>query len=286
IPEGFEAKTLGGRQPELAFFSNDAYFVAGMFTFKALKMSAALANGSVVRSMMLAKGKSPEEIAPQLQPVLLNTNPIGNPWINYSIYMNNVLLPVLLELMIFLMTVFAIGIEIKEGTSRRLLVRSNGSMLRLILGKLLPQTILFCLLGFLLQIYLYGYLHFPIQNGIFRMLIAMILFVISCQAMGVFMIGCLPSLRLGLSFASLFGVIGFSLVGFSFPVMAMYTPFQYLSDLYPARHYFRIYGDQALNGLPLWYSLGNYLSFVLFLILPLLVMPRLKKALYQQIYKP
>jgi hypothetical protein len=35
------------------------------------------------------------------------------------------------------------------------------------------------------------------------------------------MIGTLPTLRLGLSFASLWGVISFSISGFSFPVMAM-----------------------------------------------------------------
>ncbi|MEG0994100.1 MAG: ABC transporter permease [Bacteroidales bacterium] len=286
IPEGFEAKASSGKQPELAFFSNDAYFVAGLFTYKALKLSAALANGSVARSVMLAKGMSAEEIAPQLQPVVLNTNALGNPWISYSIFLNNVILPCMLELMIFIMTVFVIGIEIKEGNSRRLLVNSNRSILRLLIGKLLPQTILFTILGVLLQIYLYGYLHFPLQNGILPMIAGMMLMVIASQAVGVFMIGCLPSLRLGLSFACLTGVVAFSIVGFSLPVIAMYKPFHYLAPLFPIRHYFLIYGDQALNGLPLWYSLPHYLALAVFIFAPLPVLPRLKKALYQQIYKP
>lgn len=286
IPEGFAAKASSGKQPELAFFSNDAYFVAGLFTYKALKLSAALANGAVVKATMLAKGMSEEEINSQLQPVVLNTNPLGNPWISYSIFLNNVILPCMLELMILIMTVFAIGIEIKEGNSRRLLIKSNRSLLRLLLGKLLPQTMLFTVLGVLLQVYLYGFLHFPLQNGLWPMIAAMFLMVIACQAVGVFMIGCLPSLRLGLSFACLTGVVAFSIVGFSLPVVSMYKAFHYISPLFPIRQYFLIYGDQALNGLPLWYSLPHYLYLVLFLLAPLPVLPRLKKALYQQIYKP
>jgi ABC-2 type transporter. len=286
IPEGFSAQAASGKQPTLAFFSNDAYFVAGLFSYKALKMSGALANGAVVKATMEAKGMSPQEINVSLQPTVLNTFPLGNPWINYSIFINNVLLPGIIELMILLMTVFSIGVEIKERTSRRLLAQSERSILKLLIGKLLPQTILFTMMGWLLLIVLYGYLHFPDKNGILPMAVAVPFFVVASQALGVFMIGCLPTLRHGLSFASLFGVIAFSVVGFSLPVYAMYKPFQILAWAYPLRHYFLIYNDQALNGFDIWYSLPHYLVLILFLLLPLIVLPRLKKALYQQKYKP
>lgn len=286
IPEGFEAKASSGKQPELSFVSNDAYFVAGMFSYKALKMSGALANGAVVRSMLVAKGTSPEEIGARLQPVILDTHPLGNPWVNYSIFINNVLLPAMIELMVLLMTVFSIGVEIKAGTSRRLLVTGNRSLLRVLLGKLLPQTALFTLMGWGINIYLFGYLHFPDANGILPILAATFLMVVASQALGVFLAGCFPTLRLGLSSASLFGIVAFSIVGFSMPVMAMYEPFQWLSYLYPVRHYFMIYTHQALTGSPIWYSLPHYLAFVLFLIAPLLVSGRLKRALYEQKYKP
>lgn len=286
IPERYEAKAMSGKQPELAFFSNDAYFVAGLFSYKALKLTGALVSAAAAKSVLEARGTPPTEIMPRLQPVVLETNAIGNPWINYSIFINNVLLPAMLELMVLLMAVFTIGLEIKEGTSRRLLVSANRSILRVLLGKLLPQTILFTLMGWFLNLYLFGWLHFPLHNSILAMLTATFLLVIASQALGVFMIGCLPTLRLGLSFASLFGVVAFSIVGFSLPVMAMYEPFQWLSVLYPIRHYFMIYTDQALSGWSIWYSLPHYLALVLFLLAPLPVLMRLKKAYYEQIYKP
>ncbi len=85
-----------------------------------------------------------------------------------------------------------------------------------------------------------------------------VLLIISSQAVGVFMIGVLPTPRLGLSFASLFGMISFSIVGFSFPVQGMDPTLQALARLFPLRHYFLIYVDQALNGRALFYTLGEY----------------------------
>lgn len=276
---------MSGKQPEIAVFTNDAYYVAGGFSYKALKMTAALANGAILKGVMQGKGAYEYQMAAKLQPLVLETNPLGNPWISYSIFLNNIILPCILQLMIMLMTAYAIGTEIKEGHSRRLLVLSNRSVFRLLLGKLLPQTILFSLMGFVLQVYLYGYLQFPLEHGILPMMAAMFLMVISCQSIGVLMIGIFPILRLGMSSAALFGVIGFSLAGFSFPIEIMYEPFQWLSNLYPARHYFMIYKEQALNPFPIWYSLSNYLWMTGFLLLPLIVMPRLKRELFKQHYK-
>ena len=48
------------------------------------------------------------------------------------------------------------------------------------------------------------------------------LFVFASQGMGVLMICALPNPRFGLSFASLWGVLSFSICGMSFPAMAMH----------------------------------------------------------------
>lgn len=100
------------------------------------------------------------------------------------------------------------------------------------------------------------------------------------------MVGLLPQLRLGLSFASLWGVISFSICGFSFPVMAMHPSLQALSYLFPLRHYFLIYVDQALNGRPMHYSALSYLALLAFMLLPFLVVKRLHHALLYDKYVP
>ena len=117
---------------------------------------------------------------------------------------------------------------------------------------------------------LYGFNAFPPNGGWMPMISAIILLVLASQAVGVFMIGVLPTLRLGLSFASLFGMIAFSIVGFSFPVLGMDPTLQALSDLFPLRHYFLIYVDQALNGRDLFYSWSEYVWLAGFLYLTVL----------------
>ena len=69
-----------------------------------------------------------------------------------------------------------------------------------LIGKLLPNTLLFLLVGWTIVFYFYGYMHFPCNSGITDMLILMTLFILSCEALGVLMITILPTLRMGLSF--------------------------------------------------------------------------------------
>ena len=93
-------------------------------------------------------------------------------------------------------------------------------------------------------------------------------------------------LRLGLSFASLWGVLSFSMCGLSFPAMAMHPVLQGLANLFPLRHYFLIYVDQALNGYPMIYSWINYVALLIFMMLPFFVVHRLKEALIYYKYVP
>ena len=286
IPENFSVEATSGKQPKLSFYTNATYLIAASLLFRDMKTMSVLAGGAVGLQTGTAKGLTNAQIMGQLQPIIIDTHPLGNPWLNYSVYLNNTLLPGVLQLMIFLITVFSIGSEIKYSTSREWLKLSNNSLFVGLVGKLLPHTFLFTLIGFMCCAVLYGFNAFPLQSGWGPMLLAMFLLVIASQAMGVFMIGTLPTLRLGLSFASLFGMIAFSIVGFSFPVLGMHPTLQALTNLFPLRHYFLIYVDQALNGRELYYSWAQYVSLLGFLILPFFIGKNLKNALLYFKYIP
>lgn len=286
IPQGFTVDASTGKQPTLSFYTNNSFLIAGSLLFKDMKTMAVLAAASVGLQTGLAKGYTEQQIMGQLQPIVIDTHALGNPWLNYSVYLNNVILPGILELMIFLVTVFSIGSEIKMGTSREWLRLGNHSLFVALVGKLLPQTLVFTVMGGLICSALYGYSAFPLLSGWLPMLAAMFLLVLASQAMGIFMIGVLPTLRLGLSFASLFGVIAFSISGFTFPVPSMDPTLQAVTNLFPLRHYFLIYVDQALNGRPVYYSWAQYIALAAFLILPFLIARNLKKALLYFKYIP
>jgi len=286
VPEGFAHDAQSFRQPTISFYTNNSFLIAGSLLFKDMKQMGELASGAVSRSVLYAKGATEKQAMAVLQPIVINTFPIGNPWLNYSVYLNNTLLPGILQLMIFMVTVYSIGVEIKDRTARQWLRRGNHSIYISLAGKLLPQTVVFFVMAAIYNVYLYGVLDFPCQSGIVPMLTASLLFVLASQACGVIMIGVLPTLRLGLSFASLWGVLSFSITGFSFPADAMHPMLQGLCLLFPLRHYYLIYVDQALNGYSMVYSWVSYVCLMGFVLLPFLVVNRLKSALIWFKYIP
>ena len=279
IPEGTSAKAQAGRQPKLSFYTNNTLLIAGSLLFKDMKMMSELASGAAARSTLYAKGATEEQAMAFLQPIVIDTHPLNNPWLNYSVYLCNTFAPGVLMLLIFMVTVYSIGVEIKDRTAREWLRMGNNSIWISLAG-------IFFLMGILYNVYLYGFLHFPCNSGILPMLLATLCLVLASQGMGILMIGTLPTLRLGLSFASLWGVLSFSMCGLSFPAMGMHPVLQALANLFPLRHYFLIYVDQALNGYPMIYSWVNYVARLIFMMLPFLIAHRLKGALVYYKYMP
>lgn len=286
IPDGFSREVQSQRQPKVSFYSNYSYMIAGSLLFRDMKMMSELSAGSATRSQLYAKGMSEEQAMAWLQPIALDTHPIGNPWLNYSIYLSNILIPGVLGLLIFMVTVCSLGLELKQGRSLEWLNMASGNMLRAIVGKLLPHTIIFALVGLFIDIYLYAYLDYPLNGGFGAMYLLMLLFIFASQGLGVLMFTTLPTLRLGLSFASLWGMISFSICGASFPLMGMPSIIQWASYLFPLRHYYLTYVTSALDGFSLYYARENMLYLVAFAVVPLLLLPRLKSIMQTHKYKP
>lgn len=286
IPQGTSSEVQAQRQPKLSFYTNNTLLVAGSLLFKDMKMMSELAAGSAARTTLYAKGATENQAMGFLQPIVIDAHPLNNPWLNYSVYLCNTFAPGVLMLLIFMVTVYSIGVEIKDRTAREWLSMGNDSIWISLAGKLLPHTVVFFLMGMLYNAYLYGFLHFPCNSGIFPMLLATLCLILASQSMGILMIGILPTLRLGLSFASLWGVLSFSMCGLSFPIMGMHPTLQALANLFPLRHYFLIYVDQALNGYPMIYSWTNYVALLIFMTLPFLISRRLKEALVYYKYIP
>ena len=140
-------------------------------------------------------------------------------------------------LLIFLTTAYALGTELKENTAQVLMRLADNSIGTALVGKLLPHTVIFFIVTVFYNVYLYGFLHYPCNSGVVPMLLAGLLLVLASQAVGIFFFGMFGTLRLALSAASLWGVISFSISGFTFPVMAMHPVLQGLAVLFPLRHY-------------------------------------------------
>lgn len=286
IPEGTTEATLASRQPKVSFYVNYSYLIAGSLLYKDQRTISELAAGAVGRATLYAKGATEDQAMAFLQPIVIDTHALNNPWLNYSVYLCNTLFPGILMLLIFLTTIYTLGEEVKNGTGRELMHLADNSITKVLIGKLLPHTLVFFVIAVFYNVYLYGYLHYPCHSGIFPLLLAGLLLVLSSQAFGVFLFGLFGSFRLALSAASLWGVISFSISGFTFPVMAMHPTLQALCVLFPLRHYYLLYVNFALNGYPLIYAWQAVAALLVFLLLPFLVLKKLRTILLQYVYVP
>lgn len=284
LPQGMEEEILSGRQPMVSFYLNYAYLVAGSLLYKDMRTLSELADASVVQAGLYARGAEVWQVKPLLQPVVVETHPIHNPWLNYSVYLNNVLLPGVLSLVILLMTVYSLGMEVKGRSGHRLLCLAKGNVGVALLGKLLPQTGVFVGLALIGNVWLYGVLHFPLYSGPLPMIVASVLLVLASQGLGVFLFALVPWMRMAMSIASLWGVVSFSISGFTFPAMAMNPALQALNNLFPLRHYFLIYTNEALNGSPIICIWTAYVALLCFALLPLPFVGRLKRVLLSHQY--
>lgn len=286
IPDDMSERALSGNKPTLSFYINYAYYAPGSMQYKGFKTTSVLANGGIATNVMQALGASNEQISATLQPIVVHSHAIGNPWLNYSYYLNASFVPTFFALIIFLITAFTIGIELKYGTCRNWVECAGGSMGLALTGKLFPQTMIFIVVGWTIQWLMYRVFGLPLNCSPWVMLPSMVLFVLANQACALTIMCMIPNFRYGTTICSLFSVLAFSICAYSLPREAMYPWVGALSYILPSRYYFLISVDQALNGIDLYYSRWYYAALVAFTLLPWLFTWRLKKECLNPVYVP
>jgi len=286
IPKGTQEKASSQEQPKISIYTNSTYLIPSSLLYRDMKTMAVMASAAVGREVLLARGANMDQAMGFLQPIKMDMRPLGNPWLNYNVYLSNTMLPAVLALMILMVTCFSIHTELKDGTSREWLSLADDSILKAVSAKLFPQTMVFSLMALIYLVLLYGWLGFPLHNGFWPMFAAAELLILASQGFAVFIASAIPSLRWSLSLCTLWGVLSIPISGFSFPVMGMPEALQALSYLFPLRYYFLIYVDQALNGVPLVYSAWFYVALIAFTIMPLVDIHMLRKAAHEYTYLP
>ncbi|MDT3361097.1 MAG: ABC transporter permease [Bacteroidota bacterium] len=284
LPKGMYSDIGSFRRPTFTYYINGMYFLGGSLAYKDLLTIINLANGAAHRKFLRAKGWDDRKIMNFIKPIEVDTHQIGNAYTSYNYYLSNLMLPAILEMVIVILMIYALGSELKYGTSRHLLRTGGGSIVTVLGGKIIVYTTLFTAIGMSLVFLLYDWLHFPIAGSVWNMFPAMFLLVMASEAVGIFIIGLLPVPRLALSIGALYSVLAISFTGFTLPVEAMPAAIRGLAQAFPLRHYYMIFTDEVIlgSGFAAWWPEAIHLF--LFQFLPLAVMIRLKRAFIYQNY--
>lgn len=286
IPEGTTEKAISNRQPRISFYTNEAYFVPASLLMKDLRTASELSGLALTRENLYGHGATEDRAMGVIQPIVVETHPMNNPELDYSVYLNNILVPGILILLIMLATAYTIGLEWKQGTQKKLYALAGNSSSVALIGKLLPQTLVFCLMFCLYDVYFYRIMQFPCNCSLGVMMALGILTVFASQGFGVFFFGIFSGkMRLAMCLCSLWGILSFSLAGFTYPVLAMSPVLEGASWLFPLRHYYLIYVNQALNGYPISYVWSSVTVLVCFALLPIAILWKYRLAFLKYKYQ-
>lgn len=286
IPKGTTDELLASRQPKISYYYNMASVMSGSLLMRDLKTISTLGSAGVGQATMRAKGYTQEQIMSFLQPIRISLHQVANPWTNYNSYLSTVIVPGVMMLFMFMISAYSLGMELKFGRGKEWLKMADNRIVVAILGKFLPQAVVFLSLIFFYEFYMYGIMHFPHQGDLWDITLLSLLEVFASIGFGIFAFGLMPSLRMSMSICSLWAVLSFSMAGFTFPVMGMDGPLQSLSWLFPLRHYYMLYQITVFNGFSLIDAWFHFVALVGFTLLPWFVIMKIKNAMLHYVYIP
>ena len=286
IPKGTASKLLSGRRPKISYYYTMTCMTAGSMASKDLKTIGTLGSAAVGQATLSAKGATPQQIKAALQPVTVDAHMIANPEGSYNYSLTTAFVPGILMLFMALLSAYALGMELKFDTGKEWLARAGGNIFVAIVGKYIVHALVFLLVIFLYQYYIFDVLQFPRLGNVWSIVRLSLLQVAASLGFGIFAFGLMPSLRMSMSICSLWSVLSFSMCGSAFPVAGMDAPLQAMSWLFPLRHYWMIYQATVLNGFPVidvWFYLVALVGFTL---LPWFVLSKVKNAMLNYVYIP
>ena len=286
IPKGTTSKLLASRQPKISYYYTYTTMVAGSMIMKDMKTVSSLGSAALGQATMRAKGLTDKQIQTLLQPITIDLHQIANPWSSYNVYLTTVMVPGILMIFIFLISAYSLGTELKFASSKNWMAMADNNVTIALVGKFLPQTLIWLAIVFGYQLYVFFHLGFPHQGSPWMLVLLGLMHVMAAQGFGIFAFGLMPSLRMSMSISSLWAVLSISMAGSAFPAMGMDGALQSLSWLFPLRHYFMLYQACIFNGFPLvevWFHFAALLGFIL---LPWMVASKIKNAMLTYVYIP
>jgi len=282
IPAFFEKCILSNMQTHIENYVSGTNITVNGLLSKDIQTAVTTFSAGIQLQLLTKQGLTERQAMAQLMPVRFDRHVLFNPYINYGYYLAPSFLPMMLLIFVVLTTVFSIGTELKNATAREWLRTADDSVGAALLGKTLPVTVGMFLLSLAMFVIIFKVVGTPLNGSLWVILTGTLLFIMSYQAISVLIVSLLANLRLSLSIGGGYSVLAFTFSGLTFPIMAMWEPMQWLSRLFPFTYYTDLFVDQMLRGAPVVCSLPDLGWMSLFVVLPLLCLPRLKRVCTEQ----
>ena len=284
IPEGFERECLTFGTTSISLYDSAANLSANGFIAKSVQTTAESLSAGIRIESLQAQSLSPEKAMAEVMPIRFDSHLLFNPHLDYAWYLAPCFMAMMLIIFTIAATITTIGSEIRYGTAGEWLATAGNSLAIAIVGKLLLVTLAMVATALIMAVALFGGLNLPMQGSVITLAIATLMLILCYEGMGIFFVALTASMRLALSLGGGYSVLAFTFSGLTFPVMAMATPLQWLSNIFPYTLYTRILIDTTLRGAPVDIPMADIGKMLLFLFLPAILIPRLGKICRESRY--
>ena len=279
IPDGFAKQVLSGVPAVVVYYDSGTNISTASLSAKGVQSAVTSFGVGVALQRAEIAGAMPDEAMAQVMPIGFTTYGLFNPWLNYAYYVAPCFLVMILVIASMLSTIYAVGSELRYGSSVEWLRSANASLVGALMGKLAPITLAMWLLSVVAGALIFGLFGAPMQGSWVVLVVGTLTLVVAYQAVALFVVALTASLRLSLSLGGGYSVLAFTFSGVTFPTMAMISWVQPFTMLFPYTYYMELYIDQAVRGVEWWFSMPKVAAMLLFCLLPLLSFGRMRRVL-------
>lgn len=269
IPQNFETNLKSGKQVSVINQYNSNLLLPGGLEYKAFRKVIGTISAGVNIEKQRKKGISMQQAMVNYQPIVANNNVLSNPYTNYSYYLNTGFLAMFFQIFVMLTTIYCFGADLKYSKGNKLLSITKGNLLAVIVGKVLPYTVWFLLVGIIMLFSMYVWQDFPFFGSKITVLAGLLLLILANQSFALFFVAMSNSFREALTVGSGFAAVSLSFSGITFPIFGMPKVLQWLSQIFPFTHFFELLLDQSQRGFPVFYSFKAIVILVILCISPL-----------------
>ena len=246
-------------------YANSSNIVFGNLIYKEAAGFINTMSAGINYNAFKTQGIPSEKALKMIMPVKVNAKPLYNPYYNYLFYLLPGLTTVLLQMLVFLLAARSINSEYTNNTYSRLLSLANGSLFKIIFGKLLAYT----LIGFMVGVFIFSTVHpllgVPFSSGTLAFLPVVFLFVMVNAMLGMMVSTIFKNEAIAMDVSFVYNSPAFVFSGFTFPIMAMPAFNMWYAQLIPYTHFLNAFIKGIEMNTPFVFLIQHIIYLLLFL---------------------
>jgi ABC-2 type transport system permease protein len=271
IPKNFQKDIFSGEQVKLLVYTNASNIIYGNLIYKEAATFINTMSAGINLNTFKLKGIPNEKAMKMVIPIKVITKPLYNSYYNYLYYLIPGLTTVLLQMIVFLLAARSINSEYTNNTFNELSILTNGSIFKIIFGKLLTYT----LLGFIVAIFIFSVVHpllgIPSSTNTLPFLWVVLVFVMANAMLGIMISSIFKNEAIAMDVSFVYNSPAFVFSGFTFPIMAMPAFNAWYAQLIPYTHFLNAFLKGMEMNTPFSFLVQPTINLLLFFLVAYIV---------------